>query len=222
MEKPETVMLVDGNNILMRSIYAGLHTGMGTSDGSFSTGPLTVFIGMLSSYIREWKPTSVVVCWDHGPSARRRKLYPDYKLARREAPDADGAYTLWDTERVREKLGCDPLHLPSLMALQGDPGDGIPGVPGIGPKRALKGLKEAGWDLMRVKALQDPQNYAAAIQSYALVNLRETSWHPLVPPVRPFEPVYVGAEGGGNLLVFISSLEMTGVGNRLVNRTLWT
>jgi 5'-3' exonuclease len=301
MEKPETVMLVDGNNILMRSIYAGLHTGMGTSDGSFSTGPLTVFIGMLSSYIREWKPTSVVVCWDHGPSTRRRKLYPDYKLARREAPDADGAdthfglakkflslceiqqvavagyeaddvvaaywsllrrdtqwdwtedeltkiiivsgdkdffqlldtavvqirpetggYTLWDTERVREKLGCDPLHLPSLMALQGDPGDGIPGVPGIGPKRALKGLKEAGWDLMRVKALQDPQNYAAAIQSYALVNLRETSWHPLVPPVRPFEPVYVGAEGGGNLLVFISSLEMTGVGNRLVNRTLWT
>src|SRR5581483_2701697 len=203
-DPPGTVMLVDGHNLVMRSIHAGSKTGMATSDGVYSTGPLTLFINMLSSYVREWKPTSVVVCWDHGPSERRRRLFPDYKLARREAPEEDGkdthfglvkrflslcgiqqvsvegyeaddviaaywsllrrdtqwdtpeeslikivivsgdkdffqlldtgvvqirpetgGYTLWTPQRVVQEMGCEAIHVPDLMALQGDPGDGI-------------------------------------------------------------------------------------------------
>jgi 5'-3' exonuclease len=47
------------------------------------------------------------------------------------------------TESVVESLwGCPPGRLPLLRALAGDPADGIPGVPGIGPRRAAQLLRE--------------------------------------------------------------------------------
>jgi DNA polymerase-1 len=39
-------------------------------------------------------------------------------------------------EDVKEKLGVEPALVPDLLALSGDDIDNIPGVPGVGPKRA--------------------------------------------------------------------------------------
>jgi DNA polymerase-1 len=39
-------------------------------------------------------------------------------------------------EDVKEKLGVGPEQVPDLLALSGDDVDNIPGVPGVGPKRA--------------------------------------------------------------------------------------
>lgn len=61
-------------------------------------------------------------------------------------PLAAEAVTLWDPmrdvtytpEAIQEKFGLPPAGLVDLRALTGDPSDNIPGVPGIGPKTALK------------------------------------------------------------------------------------
>jgi 5'-3' exonuclease len=45
---------------------------------------------------------------------------------------------------VRERYGIDPGQVPDLIALRGDPSDGIPGAPGIGAKTAAKLLVEHG------------------------------------------------------------------------------
>lgn len=37
---------------------------------------------------------------------------------------------------VRERYGIEPRQVPDLIGLKGDPGDGIPGVPGVGEKTA--------------------------------------------------------------------------------------
>lgn len=281
-------ILVDGHNLLMRSIHAAQGRGM-RSESGIDTGALTVFVGMLSAYVRSWQPESVVVCWDHG-SYRRRELFPDYKAARRAAPEDEdardthfgltkrflalaevqqvaipgheaddliaaychqaegikiivsgdkdlfqllgprvvqirpmsgGGYDLWTEEKVVREYGCEPSQLPLLMALAGDPTDGIPGVRGIGPKKALIALQKADWELDKVTALQDSAKRVAAHTSLALVDLTNPEYHPEVPPPRPFTPTCVGAPGGGHLLTFVAGLGMIGIGNRLIHEILW-
>ncbi len=51
---------------------------------------------------------------------------------------------IYDKERVIEKMGVEPGKVRDLLALMGDNSDNIPGVPGIGPKTAVKLIKEFG------------------------------------------------------------------------------
>lgn len=83
-----THLLVDGNNLAMRSIHAMARSGL-SADGVL-TGPLLVFVNSLSRFVREESPSRVVVCWDRGPSAMRVALYPAYKAHRQQVdPEAD-------------------------------------------------------------------------------------------------------------------------------------
>lgn len=50
----------------------------------------------------------------------------------------------WDLKRVQEHYGCEPEQLPRLRAIAGDRSDGIPGVPGVGAKKAVKMLAQGG------------------------------------------------------------------------------
>ena len=52
-----------------------------------------------------------------------------------------------DTEYVLSHYGCVPSRLRFVRALAGDPSDNIPGARGVGPKRAVKLLQAANWDL---------------------------------------------------------------------------
>lgn len=137
-------------------------------------------------------------------------------------PDGGGGYQIWDTEEVRAKYGCGPERLPYLMALTGDPVDGIPGVRGIGPKKALKCLQEAGWDFPTVlEGLGSPQAQDAAL-SLQLVSLRFVQQYPPVPPVDPFRPVSYGdAERMVELVVFLRSLGMEVTLQRIHTGSLW-
>jgi DNA polymerase-1 len=56
-------------------------------------------------------------------------------------------------EDVREKLGVDPELVPDLLALSGDDIDNIPGVPGVGPKRAREILGR--WGSLEAALAQD-------------------------------------------------------------------
>ncbi len=59
------------------------------------------------------------------------------------------AYDPWKEKRfnpedVKDKLGIPPAQVPDLLGLSGDTSDNIPGVPGVGPKRALDILMKWG------------------------------------------------------------------------------
>jgi DNA polymerase-1 len=45
---------------------------------------------------------------------------------------------------VRERYGVAPELVPDLIALRGDPSDGLPGAPGVGPKTAAQLLQRYG------------------------------------------------------------------------------
>jgi 5'-3' exonuclease len=84
-------------------------------------------------------------------------------------------YTL---ENFFEEHGCDsPEQYIGVKALQGDPGDNIPGVPGVGIKRAYSLIKEHGTLLELVDKLplegkqQFVKNVNAAGESFLLRNL---------------------------------------------------
>lgn len=49
-----------------------------------------------------------------------------------------------DAAAVKAYLGVDPARVPDMKGLQGDSSDNIPGVPGVGPKTAVKLLAEHG------------------------------------------------------------------------------
>jgi DNA polymerase-1 len=51
---------------------------------------------------------------------------------------------VYDLEKVRERFGFEPPLVVDYKALQGDPSDNIPGVPGIGEKTALALVREYG------------------------------------------------------------------------------
>lgn len=49
-----------------------------------------------------------------------------------------------DAAGVRERSGVDPARIPDLIALRGDPSDGLPGAKGIGAKTAAALIAEHG------------------------------------------------------------------------------
>jgi DNA polymerase-1 len=75
----------------------------------------------------------------------------------------------WDLEKVRSHYGCEPPQVPVLRALSGDKSDGIPGVPGIGPKKAWKLLGEADWRISNLPLGLEARGNAAIY--YSVMNL---------------------------------------------------
>ena len=49
-----------------------------------------------------------------------------------------------DAGGVRERSGVDPVQIPDLIALRGDPSDGLPGARGVGAKTAAQLLRDHG------------------------------------------------------------------------------
>ena len=59
-------------------------------------------------------------------------------------PGKQGSMKRYDVEAVTEKFGVAPNLVLDYLALIGDSADNIPGVPGVGPKTAVKLLQEYG------------------------------------------------------------------------------
>ena len=80
------VLLVDGNNLLIRSYYANAYTGnlMMNSKG-IPTNGLYGFINMMNKIINEEKPSYIMVAFDKGHNFRQN-MYDNYKDGRIETP----------------------------------------------------------------------------------------------------------------------------------------
>jgi DNA polymerase-1 len=60
------------------------------------------------------------------------------------SPEGDGVLNAIGPDEVARKMGVPPDKVRDLLALTGDASDNVPGVPGVGPKTAIKILEQAG------------------------------------------------------------------------------
>ena len=74
--------------------------------------------------------------------------------------------TLLDSQGVMEKFGVPPARIVDYLALMGDQADNIPGIPGVGPKTAVKWLNHYG-------SLDEVIRHAAEINGKVGENLRQ-------------------------------------------------
>lgn len=80
---------------------------------------------------------------------------------------------LFDEKEAKEKLGVAPKQIPDYKALAGDASDNYPGVPGIGPKTAIKLLETYKTldNVLQSKKLT-PQERESALLSKDLATIR--------------------------------------------------
>lgn len=141
-------------------------------------------------------------------------------------PGEDGLYGV---EEIRARYNCHPRDLASVMALMGDPGDNIPGVKGVGVKRAVAMLREADWDLHRL--LDDPPRLLQGqkdlvLRNLSLIELRTNE--ALLPltsdepdQIPRFDPTDVDALAYEALVWFLDRYRLHDALNRLESGTLW-
>jgi DNA polymerase-1 len=66
-------------------------------------------------------------------------------------------FEIVDAAEVRRRYGIDPQLVPDFIALRGDPSDGLPGAPGIGPKTAAELLERHGSLERAIAAVGPPE-----------------------------------------------------------------
>lgn len=67
-----------------------------------------------------------------------------------------------------EHYECEPEDYISIKCLQGDSGDNVPGVPGVGPKKALSLVKEYGttYDIIANLPIQSKYKYIQSLNEF--------------------------------------------------------
>ncbi|MFI0967043.1 hypothetical protein ACH4S8_37515 [Streptomyces sp. NPDC021080] len=137
---------------------------------------------------------------------------------------ADTPTDRWDEAKVLDHFGCTPAQIPLAMSLAGDPGDGIPGVPGIGMKWAVKHLSKASWDvgLIDHPAIATARDEGEVATWRQLVDLRDVPYTMIPTGVPPFIPVTPGQDGAWKALyAFLDHYGMTQTIRRLISGELW-
>jgi 5'-3' exonuclease len=96
-----------------------------------------------------------------------------------------------DAEGVRRKFGVEPILIPDLLALVGDPQDGYPGIRGIGKSGAARLLSQHG----PIEAF--PEGVLGAQREQALLFKRLATLRDDAPLLRDVEELrWTGATGG--------------------------
>jgi DNA polymerase I len=119
----------------------------------------------------------------------------------------DTKETVWTAREVESRWGVPPSQLCDLMALIGDPTDGIPGVAGIGKKTAAEllqkrqtldeVLRKASWETSRALRAKLTNGADAARLSRDLVRLRSDA-----PIAFELEDLRTGWEDGEPIRAF--------------------
>jgi len=114
-----------------------------------------------------------------------------------------------DPAGVRERYGVEPAQVPDFIALRGDPSDRIPGVPGVGPKKAAQLLGGYG----TIEGLLAAGRYADMADDLRLYRaVAQMDVHAPIPPIRARPPDWEGAAAKAR------SLGLEGLAGRLAER----
>lgn len=131
----------------------------------------------------------------------------------------------WTANRVRTEMGCRPEQLPLVMALTGDAGDGVPGIPGFGYKTACKFLARYGWSLETLLEAGEKRLFGqreAVLRNLRLVDLRTPREDvPVVPEPPVFRPTEITDAAGKSFLDFLMRYQLASVRDRFVAGALW-
>ena len=119
---------------------------------------------------------------------------------------------MWFNE-VHEKWDCEPADIRLVKALAGDSSDNIQGVKGIGPKTAVKLLREASWDLNEVLKTEKIAPHAEQVmQNLDLVTLKNMSG--VIGPFR-WDDYKLGLGMKDDYTNFLEKYEFTSLQKRL-------
>lgn len=125
----------------------------------------------------------------------------------------------WTANTVIDKMGVTPKQLAKVMALTGDKTDGIPGVPRVGEKTAIKILKEYDWNLDAVGGHKLVAAHMDRVRTNSeLVDLSKGPWADLQDFLHldEFTPLYSEA-----LIEWLGRFDMASVAGRVLSGTLW-
>jgi DNA polymerase-1 len=126
----------------------------------------------------------------------------------------------WDRTRVITEKGYKPEDVVSIMSLMGDKIDGIPGLTRVGPKTAVKMLREYDWDLGRLIESLPEEDQITVLRNAALVDLNCVPLELDVPPALDL----VGPDDATrwpHLEAFLDHYELRSIKARLQAGTLW-
>jgi len=166
----------------------------------------------------------VIVSADHDIRQLIRDNVRVVKPSLKQSKDIDEE--IFDTQAILDEWGVEPHRLPEIWALMGDKGDNIPGIPGIGPKKATKLIAEHG-DLDTVLSQADPkiqEHHDTVRRAYDLIQLDGKDDIPF-PPLGnlQFNPVTPdGSEAARVISDLFSSFEFTNIKEKWENGTLWS
>jgi 5'-3' exonuclease len=113
-----TTLIVDGQNLLMRAIFAARGSQM--SSGGVPTGPLVIFINSLAKHVAEEQPFRLVVCWDGGTSPARMERLPSYKAHRKPVPEDEKDFRDSASSLVRRFLVLAGVHMVQVRDVEAD------------------------------------------------------------------------------------------------------
>jgi DNA polymerase-1 len=114
MNKPETLVVIDGKSVLYRGYYA--MGDLATADGR-PTGATYGFAMMGLRILQEFNPDYVAVAWDKSKTniRARRELYAQYKANRKPMPE-DLREQITDVRRVCQAFGWPLLEVDDYEA----------------------------------------------------------------------------------------------------------
>ena len=93
--------------------------------------------------------------------------HPQVQLLRIKGQGKNAQLEYVDQEKVPQLFGVGPELIPSWLALNGDSVDNIPGIPGIGPKTAVKLLQQLGPLPGLIERASEAGRFAEAISAHS-------------------------------------------------------
>lgn len=126
----------------------------------------------------------------------------------------------WNRDRFIREMGFKPEYQAYVLALMGDTSDGIPGLPKVGPKTAIKMLTAVDWNMDKLVESLTPEQQDLVLLNLALVDLSCVPLTLTAPPeldlVTPKDMRWPALEK------FLDRFELNRIKEKLVSGQLWT
>jgi DNA polymerase-1 len=158
---PKKFVLIDAHSVIFRSYFAFIKNPLKNSKGVNTSG-IFGFLNTLEKVKKRLTTDYLCLAFDAPGKTFRDEAYDVLATLAQKLKNKGDVYIvssdkdllqmvsdnvymydaykdqIYDREKVIEKFGVPPEKIPEYLALTGDSIDNVPGVPGVGPKRAVE------------------------------------------------------------------------------------